>query len=159
MSSQTRTSATNTVDFEDERITLFSLLIEVHDKLVRSLGADLEATCNLPMVWYEVLARTARYPGGRPIMSELADAVSLSTGGFTRLVDRIEAAGLVARQASSTDRRITHIVLTPAGEQLLAQATAQHVEGIDRDVASKLSGSEVLQLRKVLEKLRDSTRD
>ena len=46
-------------------------------------------------------------------MSELADAVLLSRSGLTRLVDRIEAAGLVARQAIPGDRRSSQVVDGP----------------------------------------------
>lgn len=47
----------------------------------------------IPDSWFEVLLRLGRTPGHRMRMTDLADAVSFSSGGFTRLADRIERKG------------------------------------------------------------------
>ena len=65
-------------------------------------------------------------------MSTLSVDVSLTTGGVTRLVDRMAEAGLVARQNCPNDRRSIHVVLTPQGRAVLERAIAAHVDSIDR---------------------------
>jgi DNA-binding MarR family transcriptional regulator len=57
-------------------------------------------------------------------MSRLSSQVALTTGGMTRLVDRMVVAGLVLRQNSSSDRRSVQVVLTEAGEEALNRAIA-----------------------------------
>ncbi|MER3452180.1 MAG: hypothetical protein C4344_00280, partial [Acidimicrobiia bacterium] len=80
---------------DDERITPFGMLLEAHGALSAALAHEPESECGIPASWYGVLVRLARSPGGRLRMSELAAGVSLTTSGTTRLVDRIEAAGLI----------------------------------------------------------------
>ena len=52
-------------------------------------------------------------------MHQLAPQVVLSRSGLVRLVDRVEAAGLVERERCLTDRRGAYAVLTPDGEAML----------------------------------------
>ena len=68
----------------------------------RRLGADLEARCGIPLVWFEVLAGLGQEEDEQLTMGVLADRVGLTTGGVTRLVDRMEAVGYVERIASPT---------------------------------------------------------
>ena len=55
-------------------------------------------------------------------MGALAQQVALTTGGVTRLVDRMISAGLVERVPCPTDRRVLFAALTPAGEAKLDEA-------------------------------------
>ncbi len=79
--------------------------LRVHSALVRELDHELERKHGLPLHQYEVLLVLAGCEGGRMRMSELADSVLLSQSGLTRLVDRLERAGLVARDRCEQDRR------------------------------------------------------
>ena len=97
----------------DDRIVLMGLLTEVDARLQRVLGVELEAACGITLPWLEVLIRLRRSPAGRLTMSEVADQTVYTSGGTTRLVDRIEEAGLVQRVHCPTDRRTTFLELTP----------------------------------------------
>jgi DNA-binding MarR family transcriptional regulator len=79
--------------------------------------------------------------------------VSLTTGGVTRLVDRMVEAGLVARQNCPSDRRSVHVVLTPAGESTLGRAIGEHIEGIDRHLMAPLNDADRAALAAALSKL------
>jgi DNA-binding MarR family transcriptional regulator len=57
-------------------------------------------------------------------MSELAEYLTLSRGGITKLVDRLEAAGYLERVSCSEDRRSLQAKLTPAGEAMLEEMRA-----------------------------------
>jgi DNA-binding MarR family transcriptional regulator len=138
----------------DERIILMGLLIETHARLTRVLSAELEAECGLPLTWFDVLLRLGRSPDGRLTMSNLAAQVSLTTGGMTRLVDRLVEAGLVERQNCSSDRRSVHVALTDAGTRKLETATRAHLEGLDRHLLEPLDNEERAALAGALGKLR-----
>jgi len=84
-------------------------------------------------------------------MSELASLLACDNSNVTGLVDRLEARGLVARQASSADRRVKHVVLTPAGRRLRTQLLAQVAAPVDR--VERLSAAEQRQLRDLLRRL------
>jgi MarR family transcriptional regulator, 2-MHQ and catechol-resistance regulon repressor len=138
----------------DERLTALGLLLEAHARLVRVLGEELERECGIPLIWYEVLLRIGRSPDGRMTMSELAREVSLTSGGLTRLADRIEAAGYVRRLACPSDRRVSWLSLTDAGRAKLDEATAVHVRGVEEHVTGRMSERERATLVKVLDRLR-----
>src|SRR5919199_79742 len=83
-----------------------------------------------PLSSYEVLITLGAAPEHRRRMSELADSVLLSRSGMTRLVDRLERDGLVARDLCADDARGSFAVLTPRGADLLAAARATHLDGV-----------------------------
>jgi DNA-binding MarR family transcriptional regulator len=139
---------------DDERILTFGLLLEAHSRLTRILDADLRASDGITLQTYEVLLRVARSPEGHLSMTELADAVALTTGGVTRLADRLEADGLVERVSCPTDRRVVHLRLTPAGHETLARATGHHLESLERHVTSRLPAEDLPTLHRLLDTLR-----
>jgi len=138
----------------DERITLMGLLVETYTKLTRILGAALEDACGLPLTWFDVMIRLGRSPGGRLTMSQLATQVSLTTGGVTRLVDRIAEAGYVERQNCPSDRRSVYVALTAVGSEKLHEATAAHLEDLERHLLEPLDADERVALAGALRKLR-----
>src|SRR3954454_5784501 len=105
-------------------------LLRVHSALVKALDAELLAAHSLPLTSYEVLINLQVAPGRRRRMAELADGVLLSRSGMTRLVDRLERDGLLARDACTDDGRGTYAVLTDKGEALLHEARRTHLDGV-----------------------------
>jgi len=140
----------------DARITLMGLLIESTTKLTRLLGAELEASCGLPLTWFDVLIRLGRSPGRRLTMTQLAGEISLTSGGVTRLIDRVAEVGYVERQSCPTDRRTVYVALTPAGQAMLDRATAEHLDGLERHLVAPLDDGERAALAATLTKLRDA---
>ncbi len=140
----------------DERVTLFALLLDTNARLSRSLGVRLEENCALPLAWFEVLLQLRREPQGRLKMSQIADAIVHSTGGTTRLVDRLEDQGLVERQLCPTDRRAVHVAITPAGNRKLDEALLVHMTYLEEHVSSRLSCDERADLTTLLTKLNES---
>ena len=105
-------------------------LLRVHTALVKALDAELTAAHDLPLSSYEVLITLESAPGHKRRMAELADSVLLSRSGMTRLVDRLEREGLLARDTCTDDGRGCFAVLTDRGEELLSKARATHLEGV-----------------------------
>ena len=83
--------------------------------------------------------------------------MGLSPASLTRLVDRLEARGLVRRRRESADRRCVEIHLQPAGEKLLGQVRVVRGSDLHRAVQS-MSSQESLRLRTALRDLVDRTR-
>jgi DNA-binding MarR family transcriptional regulator len=137
----------------DERVQLFALLLETNARLSRSLGAELEDTCALPLAWFDVLLQLRKSPDGRLKMNQIADAIVHSTGGTTRLIDRLEEAGLVARQLCPSDRRAIHVAITDAGNTKLNEAFEVHLVYLEEHLTARLSGIERATLTELLTKL------
>ena len=140
--------------WDDPRITAFGMLLEAHAAVISQVNKDLESSIGIPVSWFEVLLRLARSDDHRLRMAELARQVGLSTSGLTRLVDRIEAAGYVKREACASDRRGANAVLTAEGEQLLRKAVPPHLDSLDLHVKAPL-GDDLCTLTELLRKLRD----
>jgi DNA-binding MarR family transcriptional regulator len=138
---------------DDALITTFGRLVEVQGRLERRLGADLEARCGLPHAWFEVLVRLARSEDGRLTMGALADQVTLTTGGVTRLIDRMDAAGYVERLPCPTDRRVAYAAITTAGRRKLSEASEVHGANL-REVFAGFSDRELADLDRLLDRLR-----
>jgi DNA-binding MarR family transcriptional regulator len=130
------------------------LLVETHARLTRVLGVELEKACGLPLSWYDVMIRLGRSPDGYLTMTHLATEVSLTSGGITRLVDRMVAAGYLERQNCPTDRRSVFVALTPAGLRMLEEATVEHLKGLERHLVDPLDQADRLALATALRKLR-----
>ncbi len=143
---------------DDERLVLMGLLIRSHRRLSYVLGQELELACGIPLLWFDVLIHIGGAPEGRLTMSKLSGDVALTTGGVTRLVDRMVGSGLVARQNCPSDRRSVHVILTPKGQSTLKSAIAEHIEGIDRHLMAPLTESERAALGAILTKLLGETR-
>src|SRR5262249_6410306 len=135
-----------------DELRAWRLFFESAMALVDILGSELEAEIGLPMRWYDVLVQLEESPDGIA-MNELAEMILYSKSGFTRVVDRMEEAGLVRRVRPEHDRRSILVVLTPAGEQMKERARVYHRDGIERHFAQHLSGTDVKALTRALEKI------
>lgn len=123
----------------DERIRLMSLVAHTYRHLADNLGRELELAVGIPPIFFDVLVHVAAAPGGQLTMSRLSEQVALTTGGMTRLVDRMVGGGLVVRENSSKDRRRIHVVLTGAGQDVLERAIAADIESIDHYLVAPLN--------------------
>jgi len=137
----------------DEKVLLFGLLLETNARLSRRLGLELESGCELPLPWFKVLLQLRRAPEGRLKMTQVADAIVHSTGGTTRLVDRLEESGLVARRSCPSDRRAIHVEITPEGNARLDDALNVHLRYLDHALAGRLDEAERATLTSLLTKL------
>lgn len=128
-------------------------VLQANAVLLQALEKDLEAAQGLPMTWFEVLVRLADAPEGRVKMQDLVDAALLTKSGVTRLVDRMETAGLVARCACDSDRRVTYASITDAGRKAIREAMPSHEADVEREFARHLTVDEQRVLRQLLTKV------
>jgi len=126
------------------QLAAWRAFLEAHALTVDNLARELREVEDLPL---------AESPDGRLRMQELADAVLLSKSGVTRLVDRMERAGLVDRARCTDDRRGTFAMLTPAGRQRLRETAPTHLRGVAEHFASLLDAEEAAVLERLLLKV------
>ncbi len=93
----------------------------------------------LPMNFLDVLGRLFDAPDQRLRMQELQVSSLFTHSGMTRLVDRIEEAGLVIRERVPGDRRGVCVVLTPEGRAAYETGIAEHQDDVEREFASRLT--------------------
>ena len=133
-----RTNGDNSIQLLDsEELGAWRGMLRVHAELTRALDAELHEAHSLPLSSYEVLLFLAGEPEGRMRMSELADSVLLSRSGLTRLVDRLERAGLLERVQCSEDARGYFAQITPAGREAFNEARRTHLEGVGVAAAAR----------------------
>ena len=150
-------SADTTTDLlQHPLVTTAGLFVEAHAGFNGRLERQLVQECDLSIQWFEVLMRLVRTPGHRLRMSDLAAQTTLSASGLTRAVDRLEASGLVRREACPSDRRGAFAVLTDAGEARITAAAPVHVGGLRAIFDDLYSPAEVEALTALLRKLRDA---
>src|SRR3954463_9366067 len=133
-----RSTLGNQAELSDLELDAWGGLLRSHSRLVRELDAELMAAHGLPLSSYEVLLWLTRAEGQQLRMSELADAVLLSRSGVTRLVDRLERDGLVARGARAADARGQWAVITEEGTRRFAEARETHLAGVRRRFLDRL---------------------
>jgi MarR family transcriptional regulator, 2-MHQ and catechol-resistance regulon repressor len=141
---------------DDDRIRLMGLIVRTHRRLTDRLGRELEQDVGIPLVFFDVLIHVGGAPDSRLTMSALSYDVALTTGGVTRLVDRMVEAGLVARENCPSDRRSIYVVLTPEGRAVLDRAVAAHIDGIDRHLVAHLDDRDRVALEVALLKVLDA---
>jgi DNA-binding MarR family transcriptional regulator len=126
----------------------------VTDRVQRALAAaDLP-----PLSWFELLAAVKRSPTGRPKMSELAEWLTLSRGGITKLVDRLQQAGYLERVSCASDRRSLQAALTPAGENMLEEMQSVYEMELEQHLRT-LTGEEAELITAALQRVTGSTCD
>jgi DNA-binding MarR family transcriptional regulator len=125
-------------------------------RLARELERRLEPVYRahgLEPGWHDLLATLRRAgPPFRMRPTDLTDALMLTSSGTTKRLDRLERAGLVAREPDPADRRGTLIALTDDGRALIDRLTPDHLANEDRLLAG-LSAGEREQLAALLRKL------
>lgn len=121
-------------------------MLRTHSELVARLDAELVAEHDLALSSYEVLIALADAPGGRLRMSELAGELLLSRSGLTRLVDRLERRGLVARERCEEDARGYFARITAAGRRKLRSARPAHLAGVRRHFLARLDDADLRAL-------------
>jgi len=134
-------------------------LTRTHAAIVGRLQESLAASDFPPLPWYEVLATVAEASEQRMKMGELAEAMVISRGGLTKLVDRLIKAGLMKRTFCETDRRVSYATLLPAGHDLLDEMRPVVVAELNVAFAANLSDAEADELRGMLEQVRSSACD
>jgi DNA-binding MarR family transcriptional regulator len=132
-------------DLEQEAWRGFLL---THDRLWRALAARL-AALNVSMAEYSVLNLLHEDGPNGIRMSDLAQRTLMTSGGFTRLADRLESRGLIERRRSAIDGRGLDATLTSRGRALILQARRQHHSDLHELFFSRLDDDHLRALAEI----------
>lgn len=131
---------------------LFFELIRYETEIWNAIDARLRAEHDLPLSRFEPMQVIDSHPRCR--VYDIARTLSITTGGTSKVVDAIEAAGHCRRRPNPDDRRSSIIELTPAGERLLVRATRTFEAELEERVGSVLPERTLRQFVATLVKLR-----
>lgn len=143
---------------ETAKGSVWALFLTAHAVLVEEIETRLAREALPPLGWYDVMWALERAPEQRLRMNELAHQVVLSRSNLTRLIDRLEQAGLVQRQRSEDDRRGAFAVLTAQGKAMRKRMWPVYQASIRDLFEEVISESEAAAMGKALRRLLDRAR-
>jgi len=141
------------LELDDAGMRAWARFLHAHATIVRRLEAELQGERDLGLGEFEALLQLSLADLGRLRMSDLADRLVLSRSGVTRLVDRLEAAGYVARATCPSDARGAFAKLTDAGLACLRAAAPTHVRGVREHFVDRIPADELDGLARTLGRL------
>lgn len=139
---------------DDEIVTWWGLVIEGYTATQERLMGEIAERFGLAPASFDILVRLVRSPEHRMPMTRLAREAALSSGGFTKVADRLADAGLIRRLPSPEDRRVTFACLTEHGLRVANDARAACAEILRRTVLDPLSQDAAGALAEAMRTLR-----
>ena len=127
-----------------ELLDAWASVVRGYTHVMRTLTDKVEQETRLAAPSFFVLLWLLRSGHQAVPLSMLARQVAFSSGGFTKVADRLESAGLIERQPCPDDRRVTNAVLTPAGRVHAERAAAVYCAGL-RELVVQHLGSDGLR--------------
>lgn len=131
---------------------LFNDLVRFETELWDALDRRLRSQLDLSMGGLDVMRVVERTPACR--VYDIARELSITVGGTSKAVDRIEAAGHILRRSNPADRRSSIVELTPAGQSLLTRATNVFEAELELRLGSAVDDDALAQMAATLARLR-----
>ena len=125
-------------------------LVHAGSYLPGALSQHLQDQLGISLPEQDLLKQLAA-GGGKLKLVELASRIFLSKAGVTKMVDRLESAGLVERQRSDQDRRVIYASLTAAGRRTLNRSKKLLVAWVEANVADHLDDKQLKAFGEALE--------
>ena len=144
---------------EQKRNLLWRNFLTAHAAAIDRIEDDLGGAEVLPLGWYDVLLALYEAPEHRLRMHELASAILVSRGGLTRLVARIEKAGLLRREPDPEDGRGLYAALTARGIEALRTTWPIYARGIAEHFGQHLTDEEVEVLDRAFSRILGARED
>lgn len=136
---------------DDRRMRAWFAFLRAYAAVASRLETELHAERDLGLAEYDALVQLSLADNRRLRMTELAERVVLSRSGVSRLVDRLEATGLVARAACKEDARVAWATLTDAGFARLRDASPVHLRGVETHFLAQIPDADRDALVRALE--------
>jgi MarR family transcriptional regulator, organic hydroperoxide resistance regulator len=136
---------------------LFNEFIRFEIELWNAVDARLKSEFGLPLTHFEPMSVMDRLPACR--VYDIANELGITTGGTSKLVDRIEANGYCRRLPNPDDRRSSLLELTPEGRRLFAEAGAAFDDELQRRLGAAVPERTLRQFAATLTRLRAAGHD
>ena len=130
---------------DDEVLSSWELIARAVTRTQQRLVATVEEL-GVPGAWFGVLQQLLRSVEHRMPMSQLARELSMTSGGFTKLADRMGQEGLIDRRGSAGDRRVVYASLTVEGLKLAKRADRVYRAALREYVLDVLSPAAMTEL-------------
>jgi DNA-binding MarR family transcriptional regulator len=114
-------------DFTELEGNAWGGLLGMHARMMRAIEADLQARAGISHAEFEVLLRLSWAKDHRLRLQDLEARTIMSRSGISRIVERLEKAGLVTRETAPEDKRGAYAVLSRAGQVAFVAALRSHV--------------------------------
>ncbi|MDX3452450.1 MarR family transcriptional regulator [Streptomyces sp. ME02-8801-2C] len=137
----------------------FGLLIKAATLLEQRIDSVLRRECGISHTMFEVLIRLCRQPDEEVSQRVLADDLTLTSSGITRLIDRMEEAALVRRVPSPEDRRSVLVEATEHGRAVFLRAVQAHGQVVERHFVAPLDPADYGRLTGSLGEINRSLRE
>jgi DNA-binding MarR family transcriptional regulator len=125
-------------------------LMRAQQLVLGAIEQDLKAADLPPLGWYDVLLELSRVEGGRLRPYEIEERTLLAQHNLSRLLDRMDKAGLVQREVFSEDGRGRWVVITENGRAMQARIWNVYAAAIQRHLGNKLNNGQADQLAELL---------
>jgi DNA-binding MarR family transcriptional regulator len=139
---------------DDEIVTWWGLVIEGYLATQDRIMSEIAERFGLAPAPFDILLRLVRSPDNRMPMTRLAREAALTSGGFTKVADRMAAADLIRREPCEEDRRVTYAVLTEHGKEIAEQARSACADILRRTVLEPLGPDRAATLADAMRTLR-----
>jgi MarR family transcriptional regulator, organic hydroperoxide resistance regulator len=133
---------------------LFNDLIRFEIEIWTAVDARLKGDFDLPLTQFEPMSVMDRIPGCR--VYDIAAELGITTGGTSKLVDRIEARGYCRRLPNPDDRRSSLVELTAEGRKVFADAGQAFDEELERWLGASVPERTLRQFAATLARLRSA---
>ncbi len=140
-----------------ELATLFSDLVRLETELWDRIDRRLRRDHDLPLSWFEPLQVIDRIPNCR--VADIAEMLSITVGGTSKLVARIERAGLCDRRPNPDDARSSVLALTRAGRRRLDAARGSFEDELEAWLGAALAPERLDSLASAVREVRQHIAD
>ncbi|TDU20077.1 MarR family transcriptional regulator [Arthrobacter sp. JUb115] len=134
---------------------LYHDLVRFETELWTAIDARLRANCDMQLTWFEIMQLLRHREGQR--VHDVAREFVITVGGASKVIDRIEAAGLCRRVPNPNDRRSTLIVLTAAGKARVDETAPVFEDELARRFSAILGSAELDRMAAGLRLLRSAS--
>ncbi|CAN1598350.1 MarR family winged helix-turn-helix transcriptional regulator [Pseudomonas sp. B21-028] len=132
--------------------------VRAHRCLIREIERRLAAAGLPAYAWYDALWGLESGPDGARRMNELADVMAIERYNLTRLVDRLEAEGLVTRSRASDDGRGAYAAITESGKTLRKKMWKIYEGAVDELFLSQFDDDQQRVFSQALERAANAAR-
>ena len=146
------------MSLKKQQLDAWRSLLRGQALVVEQVERELTAAGLPPLGWYDVLTELDKAPERRLRIHELADAVILSRSGLSRLLDRLETAGLLRREPCEDDRRGAYVVITTEGQEMLSRMWPVYERCLAEHFGPQVGSSEARTIRSALDAVAESVR-
>jgi DNA-binding MarR family transcriptional regulator len=127
-------------------------LVRTYARLWDQLEGQMRRDHGLTIARYDVLANV-ELAGGRLGLSKLASSIVLSASGLSKLLDRMEASGLIRREPDPDDARSTFATITPRGRSIVKQARQSHHRLLQETLGNALDQRDADDLARIMQRI------